>query len=333
MASSVIVGVADNNYTRGGTSFMSKSITQDMAYRQSLMKYAEKYGVSRASRKYNKSRSYIYFWKARWDGSMASLACQSRRPHSHPNQHTEAELKLIRDMRRRDPKLGMVELWHRLRRRGYTRRPESLFRVMRKLGLFPQVEKKPAYRPKPYEQMTYPGQRVQVDVKVVPRRCIADPELRLFQYTAIDEFTRLRFLAAYSEQSTYSSADFLKRLFKWYARRGIRVECVQTDNGFEFTNRFSNSKRNQVTLFEKTATDLGIRHKLIKPYTPRHNGKVERSHREDQKRFYNTHSFFSLDDFGGQLAAHQTRTINRPMRPLHWASPRQFLLAFSVQDV
>ena len=40
---------------------MSKSITQDMAYRQSLMKYAENYGVSRASRKYNKSRSYIYF--------------------------------------------------------------------------------------------------------------------------------------------------------------------------------------------------------------------------------------------------------------------------------
>lgn len=312
---------------------MSKSITQDMAYRQSLMKYAEKYGVSRASRKYNKSRSYIYFWKARWDGSMASLACQSRRPHSHPNQHTEAELKLIRDMRRRDPKLGMVELWHRLRRRGYTRRPESLFRVMRKLGLFPQVEKKPAYRPKPYEQMTYPGQRVQVDVKVVPRRCIADPELRLFQYTAMDEFTRLRFLAAYPEQSTYSSADFLKRLFKWYARRGIRVECVQTDNGFEFTNRFSNSKRNQVTLFEKTAADLGIRHKLIKPYTPRHNGKVERSHREDQKLFYNSHSFFSLDDFGGQLAAHQTRTNNRPMRPLNWVSPREFLLAFTVQDV
>jgi len=90
---------------------MSKSITQDMAYRQSLMKYTEKYGVSRASRKYNKSRSYIYFWKQRWDGSVASLACQSRRPHSHPNQHTEAELKLIRDMRRRNPTLGMIELW------------------------------------------------------------------------------------------------------------------------------------------------------------------------------------------------------------------------------
>ena len=189
---------------------MSKSITQDMAYRQSLMKYAEKYGVSRASRKYNKSRSYIYFWRARWDGRAESLVCQSRRPHSHPNQHTEAELKLIRDMRRRNPNLGMVELWHRLRQRGYTRRPESLFRVMKKLGLFPPKEKKPAYKPKPYQQMTYPGQRIQVDVKVVPRRCIADPELRLYQYTAIDEFTRLRFLAAYPEQSTYSSADFLK---------------------------------------------------------------------------------------------------------------------------
>ena len=199
---------------------MSKSITQEMAYRQSLMKYAEKYGVSRASRRYNKSRSYIYFWKARWDGSAESLACQSRRPHSHPNQHTQAELKLLRDMRRRNPHLGMVELWHRLRQRGYTRRPESLFRVMRKLGLFPQAEKKPAYKPKPYEQMTYPGQRVQVDVKVVPRKCIADPELRLFQYTAIDEFTRLRFLAAYPEQSTFSSADFLKKLVRWYARRG-----------------------------------------------------------------------------------------------------------------
>ena len=307
---------------------MSKSITQDMAYRQSLMKYAEKYGVSRASRKYNKSRSYIYFWKARWDGTPESLACQSRRPHSHPNQHTEAELKLIRDMRRRNPRLGMVELWHRLRQRGYTRRPESLFRVMRKLGLFPRQEKKLSYKPKPYEQMTCPGQRIQVDVKVVSRRCITDPELRLYQYTAIDEFTRLRFLAAYPEQSTCSSADFLKKLFKWYAHRGIRVECVQTDNGFEFTNRFSNSKRNLPTLFESTAAQLGIRHKLIRPYTPRHNGKVERSHREDQKRFYSCRSFYSLDDFARQLAVHNRRSNNFPVRPLSWLSPNQFTVQY-----
>ena len=82
---------------------------------------------------------------------------------------------------------------------------------MRKLGMFPAPKPKKAYSPKPYEQMTYPGQRVQIDVKVVPRRCIADPELKLFQYTAIDEFSRLRFLGAYEEQSTYSSADFLEK--------------------------------------------------------------------------------------------------------------------------
>ena len=307
---------------------MKKSITQDMAYRQSLMKFAAKNGVSKASRKYNKSRSYIYFWLSRWDGSVESLACQSRRPHTHPNQHTEEELKLIRDMRRRNPDLGMVELWHRLRKRGYTRRPESLFRVMRKMGMFPAPKPQNPYKPKPYEQMTHPGERVQIDVKVVPRKCIADSELRLFQYTAIDEFTRLRFLAAYPEQSTYSSADFLQKVVKWYARRGIHVECVQTDNGFEFTNRFSNTKRHLPTLFEATAANLGIHHKLIRPYTPRHNGKVERSHREDQKRFYNAHSFYSLDDFASQLTVHNRRSNNYPMRPLGWLSPLEFTVQY-----
>ena len=312
---------------------MDKSITQDMAYRQSLMKYAEKYGVGRASRKYNKARSYIYFWKARWDGTEKSLACRSRRPHHHPNEHTPQELKLIRDMRRRNPNLGLPELWQRLCKRGYTRRPESLFRVLRRLGLSSSTPKKEPYRPKPYEQMTYPGQRVQLDVKVVPKACIADPELRLFQYTAIDEFSRLRFLWAYEEQSTYSSADFLERMVKWYKRRGISVECVQSDNGFEFTNRFSNSKKDIPTRFELTAQRLGIRHKLIRPYTPRHNGKVERSHREDQKRFYASHRFFSLADLNAQLAAHLTRSNNRPMRPLSWASPRIFLSTFLVHHV
>ena len=199
---------------------------------------------------------------------------------------------------------------------------------MRKLGLFPAAEKKKTYRPRPYEQMDRPGQRVQVDVKVVPRRCIANPELRLYQYTAMDEFTRLRFLAAYPEQSTYSSADFLKKLSQWYARRGIRVECVQTDNGFAFTNRFSNSKRDLPTLFGKTAGELGIRHKLIRPDTPRHNGKVERSHREDQKRFYSCRSFYSLNDFAKQLAVHNRHSNNFPMRPLGWLSPSEFTVQY-----
>ena len=59
------------------------SVTADTKYRYSMMRYAEKHGVARTGRKYNKSRSYIYFWLKRYDGSMESLACQSRRPHSH----------------------------------------------------------------------------------------------------------------------------------------------------------------------------------------------------------------------------------------------------------
>lgn len=330
---SVTMELPHNIDPKGSASSFMTSITQDMKYRQSLMSYAAKFGVSRASRKYNKTRSYIYFWKARWDGSIDSLACQSRRPHSHPNQHTEEELKLIRDMRHRNPSLGLSELWQRLRKRGYTRRPESLFRVLRKLGLAPADQPKKAYHPKPYQQMTYPSERIQIDVKVVPRRCIADPELRLFQYTAIDEFSRMRFLAAYPEQSTYSSADFLRKAVAWFKRRGVCVECVQTDNGFAFTNRFANSRRDIPTLFEVQAAELGIRHKLIRPYTPRHNGKVEHSHREDQKRFYDTHKFYSLADFDKQLAIHLNCSNNRPMRPLAWASPREFLSNYLVQYV
>ena len=122
-------------------------------------------------------------------------------------------------------------------------------------------------------------------------------------------------------------------LTAWFRRRGVTVECVQTDNGFEFTNRFSNSKQDIPTRFEKTAVRLGIRHKLIRPYTPRHNGKVERSHREDQKRLYDSHRFFSLNDFAHQLAVHNARSNHRQKRPLNWHSPFDALHSISVQFV
>ena len=101
----------------------------------------------------------------------------------------------------------------------------------------------------------------------------------------------------------------------------------------EFTNRFSSSRRDLPTLFETTALQLEIQHKLIRPYTPRHNGKVERSHREDQKRFYGCHTFFTPQDFGAPLAGHLSRPNNIPMRPLGWLSPLQFLRSLAVQYV
>ena len=81
------------------------------------MKYAEKYGVSRASRKYNKSRSYIYFWLGCHDGARPSLVCQSHRPHRHPtSMPNQKERKLTADMHRQDPDLGIVKLCAQLRK-------------------------------------------------------------------------------------------------------------------------------------------------------------------------------------------------------------------------
>ena len=80
------------------------------------------------------------------------------------------------------------------------------------------------------------------------------------------------------------------------------------------TNRFPTGRQDH-SLFERTAAGLGVRHKLIRPYAPRHNGKVERSHRESQKRFYSCHSFYSLGDVAKQLAVYDRPSSNFPMRP------------------
>lgn len=65
-------------------------------------------------------------------------------------------------------------------------------------------------------------------------------------------------------------------------------------------------------------SELGIQHKLIKPSTPRHNGKVERSHRNDQQRFYSYLSFYSYDDLLKQMKAYLNRTNNISMQILNW---------------
>ena len=103
------------------------------------------------------------------------------------------------------------------------------------------------------------------------------------------------YVEAFEEYSTYSSMIFLVHLVQAFP---MPIECVQTDNGTEFTKRFTKASLNEdLTLFERKLKELGIKHKKIRPFTPRHNGKVERSHRKDNKRFYATHCFFSFEDF------------------------------------
>ena len=308
------------------------TITQTALYRQSLICYAQKHGVTQAAIRYRTNRQYIYRWLKRYDGTLHSLLDRSHRPHSHPNQHTPDEIKLIGDMRRRNLNAGLVVFWVKLRQRGYTRSISGLYRLLRRSGQMAAKLPNPKYVPKPYEQMHYPGQRVQIDVKFVPKVCLvgaAAEEAKetggYFQYTFIDEYSRFRYLEAFKEHNTFSSAAFIKHCVK---RFPFRIECVQTDNGSEFTNRLTSRKEYKPTLFEQTLSELGIRHKLIKPYTPRHNGKVERSHRKDNEYFYASRSFFSFNEFKKQLARWQRQYNDFPMRPLNWSSPYDVLSAF-----
>lgn len=302
------------------------TITQTMRFRQALIKYSLKYGVTKAAIRYKVNRQYVYRWMKRYDGTPQSLADKSHRPHHHPNQHTPEELKLIADMRKRNTNAGLVVFWVKLRQRGYSRSITGLYRVLQKTGQLTVKPPNPKYIPKPYEKMFYPGQRVQIDVKVVPTSCIVGDAKgeKFYQYTAIDEYSRFRYLEAFKEQSTYSSAIFLEHLVKAFK---FPIECVQTDNGMEFTKKLSVGKQTP-TMFERALQNHGIKHKLIRPFTPRHNGKVERSHRKDNEYFYATHKFYSFDDFAKQLKLHNYKYNKFPMRPLNWKAPVDYIKAF-----
>ena len=309
------------------------SITQDVLYKQSVVKYSLKHGVTKAAIKFKMHRKTIYRWREKYDGTAKSLKNKSRRPHSHPNQHTAEEIKKIKDYKYKNKETGLVVLWIKLRRSGYTRSITSLYRVMQRLGIYNKApSKKKEYEPKPYQQMTYPGERVQIDVKYVPAKSLTkevrEKDGRYYQYTAIDEYTRKRVLWASKEQSTSASTEFLKVIMKKFP---FKIECIQTDNGFEFTNRLNWQGPKKKTMFENKLKELGIRHKLIKPKTPRHNGKVERSHRKDQERFYYNKVFFSFEDFKNRLKYWEKEYNNFPMKPLGWISPNEKLDEFKLK--
>ena len=302
------------------------TVTQITRRRQVIIEYSLKKGVTAAARRYNVSRQFVYRWQKRYDGTLKPLQDHSHRPHSHLKQHTKEEIDLIKRMRKMNKHTGLVVFWVKLRQKGYTRSITSLWRMLNKLELQPP---NPKYIPKPYEKMEYPGQRVQIDVKYVPDSCIVGDAKaegkKFYQYTVIDEYSRFRYLEAFEDHSSYSSMVFLEHMLKAFK---FKVECVQTDNGQEFTKRLGTSTKPAPTLFEASLKQRGIAHKLIKPYTPRHNGKVERSHRKDNEYFYATHTFYSFEDFKKQLAVHNRNYNNFPMRPLNWKSPADYVKSF-----
>lgn len=293
------------------------SLSSKAHFRQRVIRYSEKYGVTKAANRFRISRNAIYEWKAKYDGSWKSLIDKSHRPHHHPMEHSQEEYNLIKRYWQKN-KDDKIVLWDKIRKQGYKRSYKSMCRALKRLNLNEGEKKRKGYKPKPYQKADYPGQKVQVDVKYVPNYCVANGE-KYYQYTAIDEYTRLVYREMYDEHSTYSSQDFVKKMIEFFP---FRIELVQTDNGTEWTNALI-SNTPTPTLFEKELERNGISYTRIRVATPRHNGKVERQHRTDEKRFYSKMRMYNLEDGRKQLAKYNkwSNTISKIC--LNFKSPNE----------
>lgn len=280
---------------------------------------------------YHCSERSLWRWRSRYDGTLESLANKSCRPHTpHPNSQTHEEKKHIQDLLHRNPKIGLNELYGKLRLHyGYTRNPATLYRYLRKSGYYLNKQKHVPYKPKPYDTPLHIGQKWQMDVKFVPFECRTTAvrgDRHFYQYTMIDEATRERFIYPYQDLCGTSTVDFVKRAITYFR---YKPKTIQTDNGAEFTYT-RETRKDKEHLLDKFCRINGIEHKLIKPRTPRHNGKVERSHRSDNERFYKWLKFYDYEDLRKQMQAYLKRSNNIPISTLKsrdgtrkWLTPKE----------
>ena len=242
------------------------SISEIYRVRQRAIEYAIKHNNnSKAAVKYKTSCQQI----KRWRGTVQSLLPKSRRPKSHPSQHTQEEVELVMKKYKKFGYEGLAEVYVKARKEGYSRTYDSMWRIIRKMkGNTKEKPKKPHKRKKKAEQAKYPGERVQIDIKYVPEECIqfGTRDQKYYQITALDEYTRKRVLRIADEKSTYQTAKFLENLER---ELGFDIKKVQTDNGKEYVT--------------------------TRPYSPWENGKVERSHRLDSK-YYADKKFKSKEE-------------------------------------
>jgi transposase InsO family protein len=289
--------------------------------KERIVKYAVKHGKSKASRQYQESLSNIKRWCKQYDGTWQSLMNKSRRPHSHPKQHTLFEETDITEVWKKHGCKGTDYVFCVLvKDYGYTRTLSGLFHALRRLGLIYKPKGKGRRNYRQFSLCETPGEKIQIDVKEVPKYCIRGKHRidgkKMYQWTAIDECTRWRFVYGFDEHTPENSVKFLKMLIETFP---FEILTIQTDNGVEFTYKFiSDTKK---CPFEEELAKLGIVHKLIKPRTPWHNGKVERSHRMDQRYFYEYERFRDMDEFNEKLAEHLEWTNTKPMRIFKGKTP------------
>lgn len=133
-----------------------------------------------------------------------------------------------------------------------------------------------------------------------------------YQFTAIDDSTRIRSLKVYKRHTQASAIDFIDHVIE---RFPFRIHTIRTDNGHEWQSRF-----------HWHVEDLGIRHVYIKPRTPRLNGKVERSHGTDQREFYQLFEYKDDVDLEARLKQWEDfYNLHRPHSAFHGKTPYEAL--------
>ena len=302
-------------------------ITQEAYKRQAVVKTAQRKGKTYASRMYGVSLSSVKRWCRRYDGSWQSLKEKSHRPNSHPRQHTAREEEMIREAVRQSYfRYGWEGAYMAAKKGGYSRSYSGFIYAAKRLGLCGGKQKKPNIRKsdRRYPEILVPGEKVQVDVKEVPYNCLKGAARRdgkhFYQWTAIDECTRIRFVYGFEEHTPENSVKFFKMLQKIFP---FKIQTIQTDNGTEFTYKYISDT--ELCPFDIALKNAGVQHKLIPPRTPWHNGKVERSHRNDQRYFYNWEKFASVEDLNRKLKDHLRWSNRKPMRTLGGKSPLDLL--------
>ena len=227
------------------------------------------------------------------------LTPRSTRPKTCQNETPIRIKERILEVRKTTKKCALKIHWQ-LEKEGVRIHARTIGKILKTEGVVKKYRiKKVKYKYIRVERK--PGELVEIDVKYVPGR-IANK--RYYQYTAIDTASRWRYLCIYEEQTTYHSIVFLKDVM---SRFPYKIHAIKTDNGAVFTNYYlGTNKRSDMTVktlhgLDTFCASVGIVHYLIDPGKPAQNGTVERSHREDQEKFYEQHSFTSYKDLQKKL--------------------------------
>jgi len=276
---------------------------------------------------YHIKRPSLYRWLKIFDGTKESLLDKSHKPLSdHPNKINAGIIKRILDLHRRNPEQSYIEIWVRLRHEDIKISPSSVLRILKRNGKFTLYKPAKKKHNKTYHTPDMVHDKWQIDVKFVPSECKATGlEGRYYQYTILDECSRKRILYFTNEHTMYETVKALEYAHKLF---GCYPKLLQSDNGYEFTDKARRKEkglniRTCDNYLERFLKENNIEHYLIRPRTPQHNGKVERSHRIDQDKFYRTLKFYSLDDLRAQGKAWNKRYNNTPKLVLNFKTPNE----------